>query len=48
MEEAAKADSRKEKDDKDDKDAKTVSNDAAAARTTSQQPVSYVPVDICL
>lgn len=54
MEKAAKADSRKEKDDKDDKngkdnkDAKTVSNDAAAVRTTSQQPVSYVPVDICL
>ncbi len=43
MEEAAKEDSRKEK----DKDAKSV-NGKNAAETTSQQPATYVPVDVRL
>ena len=44
MEEAAKEDSRKEKE---DKDAKSV-NGKDAAETTSQQPAPYVPVDVRL
>ena len=44
MEEAAKEDSRKEKE---DKDAKSV-NGKNAAETTSQQPATYVPVDVRL
>ena len=44
MEEAAKEDSRKEKE---DKDAKSV-NGKDAAETTSQQPTPYVPVDVRL
>lgn len=44
MEEAAKEDSRKEKE---DKDAKSV-NGKDAAETTPQQPTPYVPVDVRL
>ena len=44
MEEAAKEDSRKEKE---DKDAKSV-NGKDAAETTSQQPATYVSVDVRL